>query len=65
MSMISFMWAITKHFIIIGVRATGRKSFMYVTTFGNGVIVDVSKHPGSTAWESEVLKMSVSTPASS
>ena len=68
--MLFLMWTMTscsKHFMIIGVRATGRKSFMLFAAalFGTGMMVEVLRHTGTTAWESEMLKMSVQTSVSS
>merc|ERR1712035_163550 len=63
------MWSLTtlsKHFMMVEVSATGRKSLRHVMAgfFGTGIIVADLKHGGTTAWFSEVLKMSVSTWAS-
>lgn len=48
-------------------RSESRRSFMHVTTelLGAEMMVGVLTHTGPTAQESEVLKMSVSTPVSS
>ena len=60
------MWRITsrsKHFIMIGVRATGRKSFKQAgfDFLGTGIIVALLRQVGTAAWLSDVLKMSVKT----
>lgn len=55
----AFMWAMSdclKHFVAIGVNATGWHSFMHVTTelLGTGMMVNVLRFFGTTGWESKV-----------
>ena len=56
----------SKHFLTMEVSASGRWS-LWQDAFdflGMGMMVDFSRHVGTTDWSSELLKMSVNTPAS-
>ncbi len=66
---LEMMWSFTtlsKHFIMMGVSATGRRSFRLVVLdfLDTGMMVAALKHDGTTAWINEVLSMSVRTQAS-
>ena len=67
MDLICDMTSRSKHFMIIGVNATGRYSLKQDGTgfFGTGTMMAALKHAGTVAWFREVLKTSVKTSFSS
>lgn len=61
--MMCFFTSLSKHFIMMRVRATVECCDLRFY-FGTGIMVAVQKHDGTMAWSSEVLKMSVRTQTS-
>ena len=58
--------SLSKHLLMMKVRATGCQSFRVLTQadIGTGIMVVSLKHAGTTESERERVKMSVNTPAS-
>src|SRR4029434_3244986 len=58
--------SLSKHFMIVGVSATGRKSLRpaALECFGTGTMEVVLKHVGTAAWASDRLNISVKTSVS-
>lgn len=56
----------SRHFMTTGVSATGLKSFRaeVSSVLGTGLMIEDLKIHGTTAWDSDRLKISVCTPAS-